>query len=157
MIARMETGGARTMTQAAIEPLCANYNTECLKLEVLIAALEADHAAVRQRHLRALKRQAGLVAAPHLFLRPRTTILHGTEVGYTSSVGSVAFEDAERVVQLIARHLPDRFEELVKTEQTPRKDALLTLSGKNWPNWVAGLKGPATSWCSNAWRAAWKS
>ena len=55
--------------------------------------------------------------------------LHGTKIGYLNSVGSVTYADEARVVQLIGKHFPDRLEELVKTERTPRKDALRTLSG----------------------------
>jgi hypothetical protein len=141
MIALAETGGVRTPLEPEIEPLCARYNAECVKLEDLMADLEADLAAVKDRHLRTLKRQAALVAAgeaelhqavaasPQMFVKPRTTILHGTKIGYLNSVGSVTYADEARVVQLIGKHFPDRLEELVKTERTPRKDALRTLTG----------------------------
>lgn len=140
MIAFAETGGRSPLTYPELEPLCAGYNAECVKLEDMTAALEADLEIVKQRHLRALKRQAALVAAreaelhsavessPRLFARPRTTVLHGTKIGYTTSVGSVTFDDEARVVQLIEKHFGERFDELVKTERTPRKDALRTLS-----------------------------
>ena len=140
MIALAETGGAAPRTLTEFEPLCAGYNDDCARLEDLLAALEADLAQVKRRHLRALKRQAAAVAAreaalhealagaPELFVRPRTAVLHGTKIGYATGVGSVVFADEARVVQLIEKHLPGRFAELVKTEHTPRKDALRTLS-----------------------------
>ena len=140
MIAFAEMGGARLPSLSDFEPLCADYNGECGKMEDMMAALEADLAAVKRRHLRALKRQAAVVAAregelqravgacPGLFAKPRTAVLHGTKIGYATSVGSVVFEDEARVVELIGAHFKDRFDELVKTERTPRKEVLRTLT-----------------------------
>jgi hypothetical protein len=129
---------ARTLSQ--IETLAAGYDGECAKLEALIESLEADLDAARQKHLRGLKRQAAAVAAsqaalhvaveasPALFVKPRTLTLHGTKLGYASSEGRVGWNDEARVVQLIRRHFPERFDELVKTELTPKKDALRDLA-----------------------------
>lgn len=127
----------KTITE--FEPLCANYDGACAELEEMIAALEADLEAVKAKHLRGLKKQAAIVAAreaeltsaveasPGQFEKPRTLVIHGCKIGYTNSTGSVAFEDEEQVVKLIEKHFPKRFDELVKTEHTPRKDALRTL------------------------------
>ncbi|GEM_PF-663392 len=132
---------ARAITE--MEPLCAAYDAQCIKLEEMIGDLESDLEAVKQKHLRGLKKQAGVVAAceaelygavegsPRLFDKPRTMILHGTKIGFANSVGSVVIDDDAQTVKLAEKHFPDRFDELVKTECTPRKDALRTLSEKD--------------------------
>jgi len=129
---------ARTLNE--IEPLCAGYDAECVKLEDLIAGLESDLEAIKQKHLPVLKRQARVVAnreaelhsavetSPGLFSKPRTMVLHGTKIGFGNSIGSIAFEDEDEVVRLIEKHQSGRLEELVKTTKTPRKDALRTLT-----------------------------
>lgn len=128
---------SKTITE--FEPLCAAYDSACTELEEQIAALEADLEAVKAKHLRGLKKQAAIVAAreaeltsavegsPAQFEKPRTFVIHGCKIGFTTSAGSVAFEDEAQVIALIEKHFPKRFDELVKTEYTPRKDALRTL------------------------------
>jgi len=141
MIALNETGGSSAaLTLSQLETRCAAYDGECVKLEDMITALEADLEAVKANHLRGIKRQAAAVAAreaelhsgveasAELFKQPRTHTMHGTKIGYTKSTGSVGFEDEEQVVKLVEKHFPERLDELVKTEKTPRKDALRTLN-----------------------------
>ena len=140
MISNTETLGGSSLTLIQIEPLCAGYDAECVKLEDMIGGLEADLEAVKQKHLAALKRQARVVAnreaelhsavetSPALFVKPRTYIMHGTKVGLASSIGSVVFEDEAQVVKLVEKHFKERFDELVKTEYTPRKDSLRQLT-----------------------------
>ena len=139
MIAPNESLGGNAVDINKLEKLCQRYDAECMMLEAGIAGLEADLEAVKQRHLARLKKQAGNVAraeaelhsaveqSPGLFKRPRTLVFNGTKIGYTTSIGSVAFEDAEFVVDQVRKHLPDRFDELVLTKHTPRKDSLRTL------------------------------
>ena len=140
MISTHEAIGGTSRTLNEIEPLCAAYDGECVKLEDMIGSLEADLEAVKQKHLVALKRQARVVAnreaelhsaveaSAGLFTKPRTHIMHGTKVGMANSIGSVVFEDEAQVVKLVEKHFKDRFDELVKTEYTPRKDSLRQLS-----------------------------
>ncbi len=54
--------------------------------------------------------------------------MHGTNVGMGNTIGSVVFEDEDQVVKLVRKHQEARFDELVKTEYTPRKDALRQLT-----------------------------
>ena len=132
--------GSKSRAITELEPLCAAYDGECVKLEEQIAGLEADLEAVKSKHLRGLKKQAAIVAAreaelhsavegsPELFIKPRTFILHGCKVGFSTSTGSVDFEDEAYVIKQVEKHFKTRFDELVKTEHTPRKDALRTLT-----------------------------
>ena len=125
-----------------LEPLCSAYDVECVELEIKIAQLEADLEIVKQNHLPGLKRQAATLAsreadlfsaienAPDLFLKPKTLIIAGTKIGFANSIGAVEFEDEDFVVSQVRKLLPERFETLVKTKYTPRKDSLRELDEK---------------------------
>ena len=142
MIANIDPIAARSISLGSIETLCGNYDGECAKLEEQIAALESDLEAVKQKHLRGLKRQAAAVAtaeaelhsavesAPGLFVKPRTITVHGMKVGYTTSVGSITWEDDEQVVELIREVFPNRVKELIKKTETPKKNALKALTAE---------------------------
>ncbi|MCU1279180.1 MAG: hypothetical protein JWM53_2726, partial [bacterium] len=72
--------------------------------------------------------RAEIEAHPELFVKPRTHILHGIKVGYRKATGKIDFDDADQVVKLIRKHFPEQFDVLVKTEETPIKKALVSLS-----------------------------
>jgi hypothetical protein len=69
-----------------------------------------------------------IAAAPHLFVRPRTLILHGLKLGYAKDPGGLDWDDPERVLELIRRHLPDQAAALIRVKETPNKETLETLS-----------------------------
>src|ERR1043165_5631411 len=104
------TPGARNVTLAQIETGCQGYDRESAELETLISALETDLEEVKRKHLRAIKRQASVVAtaqaelhsliesAPDLFKKPRSITVHGVKAGYTVSNGSLAFADEDTVI-----------------------------------------------------------
>lgn len=133
---------ARSLAINLMEPLCAAYDAECVELDIRIAELEADLETVKQKHLPGLKKQAAKLAAaeaelynavenaPDLFEKPKTLVIAGTKIGFSNSVGSIVVDDESQTVKLVEKHFPDRFDELVKTERTPRKDALRTLEPK---------------------------
>lgn len=87
---------------------------------------------IKRKLAKAAERQAALHAlvegAAELFVKPRTVIFHGVKLGFEKGKGSVSFDDAEQVVKLIRKHLPDQFDALVKTEEKPRKAAIGALS-----------------------------
>jgi len=62
-----------------------------------------------------------------LFERPRTQIFHGVKVGYRKMKGEISWEDDGQVVKLIRKHCPEQFDVLVKTVETPSKEALALL------------------------------
>ena len=88
--------------------------------------------AIRRRVDTAANSRAELEAAvrerPDLFKSPKTLTLHGIRVGYQKGKGKIVVEDAERVVKLIRKHFPERFDDLVKVEEKPVKTALNNLS-----------------------------
>ncbi len=131
--------GERTMPE--LEPLCRSYDAECVKLEEMIAELEADLENVKQKHLRGLKRQAGVVAAreaelysgveqsPGLFEKPRTVTMHGTKIGFTTSAGRLEWEceDATLLERIKAR-FGRSAGEYIRIKEEPNKDALKLLA-----------------------------
>lgn len=140
MIANIDPNAGRSLSLGTIETLCSNYDGECAALEEQIAALEADLEAVKQKHLRGLKRRAAAVAtaeaelhsavesSPGLFVKPRTITVHGIKVGFATSTGSISWDDDEQVVELIREMFPKRVKELIKTTETPKKNALKALT-----------------------------
>src|SRR6185295_14068513 len=104
-----------------------------------ISALEADLDAVKQKHLRQLKAQAGIVAAceaalhsaventPGLFQKPRTFILHGVKVGLTQSKGKLIWDmDDDELVAMLKRKFKadDLWQSYVIEKLSPSKEAL---------------------------------
>jgi hypothetical protein len=136
MIAQIDPGAGRTVTLGEIEKLSARYEDTSTTLEEMLAALEADLDAVKRKHLRGLKHQAGIVAAaeaelrsaveaaPHLFKKPRTLTMHGVKVGFSVSEGKLVWDDEETVVALIKKHFPDQEHVFLRTCEEPNKDAL---------------------------------
>lgn len=124
---------------AALELQTRDYDAECVRMEELVAALEADMEAIKRKHLPALKRQAGVVAnrqadlqsaietATELFTKPRTLTLNGIKIGFTNSVGSIVWDDDDQVVSLIKKQRPEDAATLVRTFTEPNKNALKSL------------------------------
>lgn len=129
------------MDMEKIEALAKDYATKRDELAAAVNGCEDDIRVIKRRHLPVIKRKAAAAAAvksvlqdavesrPDLFKRPKTRILHGIKVGWMKQKGKITFASAERVVKLIQRHLPERFEELVKVSETPLKGPLGRLSG----------------------------
>jgi hypothetical protein len=72
--------------------------------------------------------QSAIEAAPGLFVKPRSVIVHGIKVGLQKAKGKLWWADTNRVVELIKKHFPGRVDELVKVTESPRKSALQDLS-----------------------------
>lgn len=67
----------------------------------------------------------------HLFIKPRTLILHGIKVGLQKAKGELSWDDDEQVVKLIRKHFPDQVDVLIHTEEVPSKSALAALPAKD--------------------------
>ncbi|MFN0182265.1 MAG: host-nuclease inhibitor Gam family protein [Aquabacterium sp.] len=72
--------------------------------------------------------RAAVEAAPHLFAKPRTVVMHGVRVGYEKGKGRIEFSDAAQVVRLVRKHLPDQAEVLIQVKEQPVKSALAQLT-----------------------------
>jgi hypothetical protein len=55
-------------------------------------------------------------------------VLHGVRVGFAKGKGRIEYEDADKVVALIDKKLPELADELVRTERKPLKSALERLT-----------------------------
>lgn len=68
--------------------------------------------------------QQAVAESPEHFVKPRSVILHGIKAGYQKGKGKLEWEDDERVCRLIRKHHPDQADILIKTTETPVKNAL---------------------------------
>ena len=71
---------------------------------------------------------AALNAAPQLFEKPRTMVLHGIKVGFRKNEGRIEFDDPDDVVERIQEFLDDP-EPYLRTVIQPNKEALAALNG----------------------------
>lgn len=94
---------------------------------------------VQERYAPDIKRFAELAAVsvslleeviaenPQLFVRPKTVTLYGMRCGYAKSKTSVDFEDADEVVARIKKYLPEHAAVLIRSKETPVREALAQL------------------------------
>lgn len=105
-----------------------------------VRQLEAEVEAVKRQRLPGIKAALAraaeaegrlrmvIQAAPELFERPRTLILHGVKVGYRKASGKLVWDDPDQVVALIRKHYPDQADVLIVTTEKPSKSALAQMS-----------------------------
>lgn len=105
-----------------------------------VSALNEGMAALRRDHLPAIRRalaraadaeaalRALVLAHPECFAKPRTQVLAGIKLGYQKGKGVISFDDADVVVARIKKHLPEKVDLLVRSKETPVKEALAQLS-----------------------------
>lgn len=127
-------------TMSEIETLAKSFAEARTALGERYRALDAELETVKRRNLPALKRAAeraanaelrlaaALEESKSLFEKPRSVIVHGIRVGWVKGKGRIVVDDAGRVAGLIRKHMGERFDELVKTVETPVKSALERLS-----------------------------
>lgn len=103
------------------------------ELNEAIAALKRNQLPVIKRHLRRAfelenELRAMVEANPHLFVKPRTVVLHGVKLGFQKGIGGISFDDPEHVCKLIQKKLPELADVLIKNEPKPIKKALQQLT-----------------------------
>lgn len=108
-------------------------------LSTRLQALNDEIAKAKRKALPGLRTAVELAAVLHktlhgiigenadCFVRPRTQIFHGVKVGFRKMKGELTWGGDDQVVKLIRKHCPERFDSLVKTVETPLKDALAQL------------------------------
>ena len=129
------------MTLNDIDALAQAYRAERDKLANAVQVLESEVQALKRRELPAIKRslagtaeaydrlKAAIEAAPELFAKPRTRVLHGIRVGFTKQKGSVSFDDEAAVIARIRKLLPeDQAELLIRVRENVAKAAVYDLS-----------------------------
>lgn len=128
------------MNLSDIEKLTKVFSEARQQLADRVRALEDELQTIKRRRMPGIKsavnsvlmQQAGLKGAVEgsrdLFVKPRTVIFHGVQVGLQKAKGKISWSDDEQVVKLIKKHLPDQADVLIKTVEKPVKDALKNLS-----------------------------
>lgn len=53
----------------------------------------------------------------HLFESPRSLVVHGFRIGLRKGSGGIAWDDADRVIDLIEKRLPEKADLLIKTKK----------------------------------------
>jgi hypothetical protein len=82
-----------------------------------------DKAAAAELTMREL-----LAESRALFVKPKTVVFHGVQVGYEKATGKIEFTDADAVVALIKKKLPEKAAILIKTTEAPVKKAMAQLT-----------------------------
>lgn len=129
------------MTQLTdLEPSAKALADARAKVAEIVTDLNAGIDALKRDHMPALKRAIAraaekhdqlktmIEANPQLFLRPKTTVLHGVKIGYAKGKGGISFDDADQVLKLIRKHLPEQADVLIITKEAPARDAIAQLS-----------------------------
>jgi len=127
------------LTMVDIEQLTRQFARHQGRLRLLVERLQGA-VNVSKRHAMGDIRKAvddvrnsraelhlALDLSPSLFERPRTVVIDGIKVGYQKQKGTLAFDDAEKVCQLIRKHFPDMADALIASTHRPVKDALAAL------------------------------
>jgi hypothetical protein len=124
-----------------IEAACKAARDARLVLTIRAEALQDEIASAQKRKLPGIRSAvekvaqadalllAALQESPLLFVKPKSVVFHGLQVGYKKGTGAIEIDDAGQVVKLIRKHFPERFEDLVKVKETPIKAAIRNLTG----------------------------
>ncbi len=75
--------------------------------------------------------KAEIEAAPEVFKRPKTRVLHQIKVGFAKGRQSLPIADPDGVVKQVRKLFKDRFNALVKVTEAPNKTALIRLPAKD--------------------------
>jgi hypothetical protein len=122
-----------------IEALTKRYAEAAGALSDAVSSLEEAKQKLQRQHLPEIKRlvarardakaalSGAIAESAELFQRPRTVTFHGVRVGLQKAKGRIEFDDAERVVALVRKLYPERFDVLVKASYRPVKEALAQL------------------------------
>jgi len=125
---------------ANIEKLANTYASDRAQLAGRVQTLEDEMQQAKRRAMPGIRRAVNRCAASHdalhlgisinpeLFASPRTVIISGIRVGWAKGKGKLVFSDATKTCDLIAKHFPDKADELIKVTSAPIRKALATLS-----------------------------
>lgn len=121
---------------ADIEHHTIRYAEAREQLMALVAAIEAEMEALKRARLPAIRRalqkaatleaalRERISAAPELFVKPRSVVMHGIKVGWQKGRGGIVWDDADAVVAAIQKHLPEQAEALIRWTAKPLKEAI---------------------------------
>lgn len=121
---------------AHIEQLVEDFAKKRGYLVTRLDRLNDELLAVKRRRIDAIRAAAAkatesrdaLKAAVEehadLFTKPKTRTLHGIKVGFRKLIGTLSWDDGDKVVALIKKHFPEKTDLLIRKTETPVKDAL---------------------------------
>ena len=124
------------MDLSTIEAKAERYAATRRELEDAVLDLDQEVSGLKRRRLPRIKRLVEKAANQHndlsaaiddgraLFKRPRSRLFHGIRAGLRKRRGKITWISAEAVVARIKKHLPAQADTLIKTKETPRKEAL---------------------------------
>lgn len=125
-----------------IDTLTREFSKARAELVSIATDLRDELEAAKRRHLKRLKRAVtdvaaaqsllthAIDAAPDLFDKPRSVVLHGIKVGLQKSQDTLDWTDAKRVAELVNEHLPDQRDVLIEVTYKPVVAALKQLDGE---------------------------
>lgn len=122
-----------------LEQLARTYRQHRDVLAERATALHEEMEASKRRAMRGLRAavaavsqsqaeiEAFIAANPLLFVKPRTVVFNGVKLGLQKGKGKIEWDDDNKVINLIRKHLPDQADVLISTVEKPSKDALAGL------------------------------
>ena len=124
-----------------IEQLAFNLARARERLGAKVEQLETDLEDLRRKRLPAIRGlvnevaaahadlQVAIESAPELFMKPRTTVMHGIKLGLTKGKGKVVIDDEERTIARIREVLPaEQAELLIRICETVDRNAVADLT-----------------------------
>mgnify|MGYP001573024344 CR=1 FL=1 len=128
------------VTLITLDTAARDFSKAHADLASVVAALQAELESTKKNFLPPIKRCVGKAAefqqtlrdliarAAHLFLEPRTLVLHGIRCGFRKQPGKLDFDKEALVCERIKKHFPERAAELIRLKEEPDKDALAKLT-----------------------------
>ena len=128
------------VTIDTIEELTRNFAASRNLLTERLSDLNVEIREAKRRRWRGIKNalekvkddqtrlENAIADNPHLFQRPRTITIDGIRVGLQKGKGKIEWDDADKVIALIEKHLPDQADVLIKVTRSPARAALASLS-----------------------------
>lgn len=135
----MNTNPTLADIRAAAEHLAARHNDTTGCAALLQAEIKSTIAPILDRYKATLDAYAAaeatahaaltelLIAAPHLFVKPRSLAVDGVKAGYRKAEDTLDWDDDKVVARRIMALLPDRYDLLVRTEVSLVVDAIAAL------------------------------
>ncbi len=124
-------------TLVTIEQSAKAFAADRAALAEAVTQLNSSIEALKRRALPRLQRlltaaaethaglQSQIGAARHLFVSPRTLVMHGIKLGLRKGAGCLEWDDPDQVVRLIEKYFnPAQAQLLVKTTKRPIRKAI---------------------------------
>ena len=124
------------MSLEKIEAMTGKFAEAQAALLDVTGTLKQELEAVAKAHRKEIKKavdrcattgvalQEAILENPDLFESPRSQIFHGIKVGLQMGKRTLSYDDEERLIILIRKHLPDLEDVLIETTESVNRAAL---------------------------------